>query len=183
GRFAVGAVLDGAATAPAGPALGARAAAAVAAAGARRIVPAAGQRLRAGRFELRVLWPPPAGAAPAAAAPNDRAVVLHVRRGPLDLLLTADAESPVTAALPLAPVDVLKVAHHGSDDPGLARLLARVRPRIAAIQAGAGNPYGHPAPATLAALRAAVPRVLRTDRDGTIRLTLAGDRVEVATER
>jgi len=183
GRFAVGAVLDGSATAPADPAFAARTAAAIAARGARRIVPAAGQRLRAGRFELRVLWPPPGGAPAAGASPNDRAVVLHVRRGALDLLLTADAESHVTAALPLAPADVLKVAHHGSDDPGLPRLLERVRPQVAAIQAGADNPYGHPTAATLDALRAAVPRVVRTDRDGTIRLTLVGDRIEVDTER
>lgn len=183
GRFDVGAVLDGSATAPADPGFAARTAAAIAASGARRIVPAAGQRLRAGRFELRVLWPPRGGAPAAGASPNDRAVVLHVRRGELDLLLTADAETPVTAALPLPPVEVLKVAHHGSDDPGLPRLLERVRPGLAAIQAGADNPYGHPTPATLAALRAAVPRVVRTDRDGTIRLTLVGDRIEVETER
>jgi len=183
GRFDVGAVLDGSATAPADPGFAARTAAAIAASGARRIVPAAGQRLRAGAFELRVLWPPPGGAPGAVSSPNDRAVVLHVRRDELDLLLTADAESHVTAALPLPPVDVLKVAHHGSDDPGLPRLLERVRPRIAAVQAGADNPYGHPTPTTLAALRAAVPRVVRTDRDGTVRLTLVGDRIEVDTER
>ena len=47
------------------------------------------------------------------------------------------------------PVDVLKVPHHGSayQDPAL---LAAVRPRIALISVGAGNDYGHPAPATAA---------------------------------
>jgi competence protein ComEC len=39
------------------------------------------------------------------------------------------------------------------------------------IEVGAHNPYGHPASETLDGLRRAVPRVLRTDRDGTIRLT------------
>ena len=41
---------------------------------------------------------------------------------------------------------MLKVAHHGSayQDPGL---LAAARPRVALISAGAGNDYGHPAPA------------------------------------
>ena len=81
--------------------------------------------------------------------------------------------------LQLEPVDVLKVAHHGSADPGLPALLARLRPRIAAIEVGRGNRYGHPTPSTLAALNQAVPTVLRTDRDGTVRLHVAGDRMWV----
>ena len=70
----------------------------------------------------------------------------------------------------LAPVGVLNVSHHGSADPGLSRLLARLRPRLAVISVGAHNSYGHPAPSTLAALaRAGVP-VRRTDREGDIAL-------------
>ena len=40
--------------------------------------------------------------------------------GSIDLLLTGDSESAVTRSLPLRRVEVLKVAHHGSSDPGLA---------------------------------------------------------------
>jgi competence protein ComEC len=96
--------------------------------------------------------------------------VARAEVGAFSLLLTADAESDVTAPLSLAPVSVLKVAHHGSADAGMAGLLARLHPRIAAIEVGRHNTYGHPAPATLAALRRAVPTVVRTDRDGTVRL-------------
>ena len=71
-------------------------------------------------------------------------------------------------------VEVLKVAHHGSADGGLAALLERLRPRAAVIEVGAGNPYGHPSPSTLAALRHAVPSVFRTDRDGEVEMTLEG---------
>ena len=53
---------------------------------------------------------------------------------------------------------------------GAAGLLARIRPEFAAIEVGRHNRYGHPAPSALAALRAAVPEVVRTDRDGTVRL-------------
>ena len=83
------------------------------------------------------------------------------------MLLPADAESEVLRALPLGPVDVLKVSHHGSADPGLPEVLARLRPQVALIEVGEHNTYGHPAPDTLAALEA-VPRVYRTDRDGTV---------------
>jgi competence protein ComEC len=96
-------------------------------------------------------------------------VVALVRDGPFRLLLTADAESDVTGPLDLPPVDALKVAHHGSADPGLPALLRRLHPRVAAIEVGRHNPYGHPAGSTLAALRI-VPEVVRTDRDGTVRL-------------
>ena len=73
----------------------------------------------------------------------------------------------VTAQLALRPVELLKVAHHGSDDPGLPALLERLRPRVAVIEVGQENPYGHPAATTLAALRV-VPRVYRTDRNGEV---------------
>ena len=63
--------------------------------------------------------------------------------------------------------------------PGLAR---RLRPELAAIEVGRHNGYGHPAPSTLAALSRAHVPTYRTDRDGTITLTV--DRgLRVATER
>ena len=148
----------------------------------RRIASDAGQVLRAGPLELRVLWPRRLPAAPAGAEPNDRATVLHVRDGTFDLLLTADAESNVLAGLPLPPVEALKVSHHGSDDPGLPGLLARLRPQAAVIEVGAHNGYGHPTPvdARRPARRARVPIVRRTDRDGTVRITVRGGRIEVS---
>jgi competence protein ComEC len=77
----------------------------------------------------------------------------------------------------------MKVPHHGSSDPGLPAVLDRLRPQVAAIEVGADNTYGHPTPSTLAALRAAVPHVYRTDREGTVTLTVHGGRMRVATER
>ena len=150
--------------------------------GVRRIASDAGQVLRAGPLELRVLWPRRVPAAPAGAEPNDRATVIHVRDGAFDLLLTADAESNVTAGLDLPVVDALKVAHHGSADAGLPGLLRRLRPRVAVIEVGRRNLYGHPAPATLAALRA-VPVVRRTDRDGTVRLRVRDGRMTIESAR
>ena len=123
-----------------------------------------------GAIRVRLLWPPPPGPDfRPDGNPNDRAIVAVVTVGDFDLLMPADAESNVTAALPLPEVEAMKVAHHGSADDGLPALLERVRPEIAAIEVGADNTYGHPTPSTLAALRA-VDHVYRTDRDGTVRL-------------
>jgi competence protein ComEC len=176
-RLPVGLVLDGAEGSP--TPLHRAMVAAAARRGVRRLVPDAGQSLRAGPLELHVLWPrrePPEDHA--GEDPNQRAVVAHLRAGAFDLLLPADAESDVTAALDLPPVEALKVAHHGSADSGVPGLLARLHPRVAVIEVGRGNSYGHPAPATLAALRA-VPATYRTDRDGTVRLVVRDGRMTV----
>jgi len=146
---------------------------------ARRIPGHAGQRLTLGDIRLHVLWPPPPGPGfRPEGDPNRRALVAHVRVGDFDLLLPADAESDVTAPLPLPDVEALKVAHHGSADGGLPAMLERTTPEFAAIEVGRGNTYGHPAPSTLAALRA-VEHVYRTDRDGTVRLRVLGGQIRV----
>jgi competence protein ComEC len=77
----------------------------------------------------------------------------------------------------------MKVPHHGSVDTGLPELLDRLRPSVAAIETGRGNDYGHPTPQALAALRGRVPRVYRSDRDGTTELTVDGGRIAIRTHR
>ena len=149
--------------------------------GVQRIVPSAGQAIRAGPLRLDVLWPRRSDPFPPSADPNERAVVVLAHDGPIDALLPADAESNVTAALDLAPVEVLKVAHHGSEDPGLPGILARLRPQVAVIPVGT-NTYGHPTPQALGALRA-VPHVYRTDRNGTVRIDAVGASLAVTTAR
>jgi competence protein ComEC len=135
--------------------------------GVRVVTARQGQVLELGRLVLRVLWPD--GSARSTDDPNDHAIVLLASYGKTDVLLTADAESEVTRRLALEPVEVLKVAHHGSDDPGLAGLLSRLRPRVAVVSVGARNDYGHPTPSTLETLqRAPGLELFRTDQDGTV---------------
>lgn len=141
----------------------------------------AGEHRRAGPVDWRVLWPRhgPGGAGAVEREPNDSSVTLRVRAaGGLTLLLLGDLEPPAQRELlrgqeASGPVDVLKVAHHGSafQDAGL---LHSVRPRLALISCGADNPYGHPSARTVGALRAAGARVLRTDTDGPIAVTGTG---------
>ena len=151
--------------------------------GIRRVAARAGERLRAGGLTIDVLSPQPRGAGPPPGDPNQRAVVAVVSEGSFRLFLSADAESPSLLPLRLPPVTAMKVPHHGSADPGLPAVLKRLRPQVAAIEVGAHNLYGHPRPVTTAALAKAVPHVYRTDRDGTVALTVEGDRVRIATSR
>ena len=136
----------------------------------------AGQELHAGGLVISVLSPPPRPPGPAPEDPNPRAVVALVRSGGFELMLSADAESPTLHTLGLPDVDAIKVPHHGSADSGLGTVLERLRPEVAVIEVGE-NSYGHPHPDTLRALARAVPYVRRTDRDGTVRLVVAGDRM------
>ncbi|WP_416979103.1 ComEC/Rec2 family competence protein [Streptomyces sp. T028] len=148
---------------------------------------AAGERRRLGALDWEVLWPTP-DPAPRPDGPNDASVTLLVRSGGLRMLLLGDLEPPAQRALLRSPaagavrrVDVLKVAHHGSayQDPDLIRAVA---PRLALISAGAENPYGHPAPSTVAALRAGGAVVLRTDRDGALAVAGTGGALRVARD-
>jgi competence protein ComEC len=141
---------------------------------------ARGDELRSGGLRLEVLWPPPELLAGPHRGedPNQLAVVAVARWRRFSMLLTADAEAE-TVPLDPGPVDVLKVAHHGSDDAGLGALLDRTRPRLAVISVGAGNPFGHPTPATLATLAAHGIRTLRTDRDGTVTIEVARGSIRV----
>ncbi|MFE6172132.1 ComEC/Rec2 family competence protein [Streptomyces sp. NPDC056464] len=146
---------------------------------------AAGEERRAGSLSWQVLWPPPHPAL-TPDGPNDASVTLLARSAGLRLLLLGDLEPPAQRALLRSPaaavlggVDVLKVAHHGSayQDPELIR---RAAPRLALISCGEDNPYGHPAPGTVAALRAQGAVVLRTDEDGAIAVAGAGAELAVA---
>ena len=136
---------------------------------------AAGDRLTVDEISLRVLWPirgqVPLEPADGGTAINNVSVVLLGEIGPSRVLLMGDVEEGIDPSLlaeGLPQVDLLKVAHHGSKTATTEPFIEATRPKVAVASAGAGNPYGHPAKATLDRLAAAGARVLRTDRDGTV---------------
>jgi len=75
-----------------------------------------GDRLTSGPWSLDVLGP--RGPLAAGAPTNDGSIVMRAQAAGFSALLTGDAESPVLEGLPLTRVDLLKVSHHGSADPG-----------------------------------------------------------------
>lgn len=141
----------------------------------------AGDVLTIGRLNLRVLSPDGPGLP--GDNPNLHAIVILATYGRVEALLTADAESEVTGRLELPEVEILKVAHHGSSDPGLPGLLDRLRPALAVISVGLGNDYGHPRADTVSALTGRKGLALyRTDRDGTVLVETDGERITVQRE-
>ncbi len=141
-----------------------------------------GARIAVDDVQFRVLWPDP-GRVPreppdGGRAINDVSIVLLGEVAGRRFLLTGDVEDdvdPILAQRGLPPIDVLKVAHHGSATASTPAFLDAVRPRVAIVSAGADNPYGHPKRSTLDRLVATGARVLRTDTDGSVTTTIDPD--------
>jgi competence protein ComEC len=119
---------------------------------------------------------------------NDTSVVLDLTFGERRLMLTGDIEDDVDPRLlatgigqPGRRLDVLKVAHHGSGTATSEPWLDALRPRVALVSAGLGNPYGHPAPRTIERLEDHGARVLRTDLDGDLEVSTDGHDLRIAT--
>lgn len=85
---------------------------------------------------------------------NAASCVLRVGNGRAHVLLAGDIERPQEAVLTAAGAplrsDVLLVPHHGSKTSSSDGFLDAVRPRLALVQAGYRNRFGHPAPEVLA---------------------------------
>jgi competence protein ComEC len=94
--------------------------------------------------ELTVLHPP-AGWRVKKTADNNDSVVLLLRAGQQTALFTGDLESPLPG---VEFVNLLKVSHHGSKGVRM-----RVKADVRVISVGASNPFGHPHPSSLPALR------------------------------
>jgi len=96
--------------------------------------------------------------------------------------LGEDAQNRLMAANRLGPVDVVKVAHHGSADQSL-RLYQRVHAVVGVIGVGATNTYGHPTQHLLDILASVGTQAERTDLSGMILLAPGGAPAEVSVWR
>jgi competence protein ComEC len=118
---------------------------------------------------------------------NDDSLVLRLRYGDVDMLLTGDVGAETERVLGLdekrAPLRILKVAHHGSRTSSSAGLVDRYAPQVALISVGRGNPFGHPALDVVERLRAMGARVFRTDQDGAAVIETDGRSLTVRSMR
>jgi competence protein ComEC len=145
----------------------------------------AGERRAVDQVSWQVVWPGRLLRGEGSEA-NNASVVMLVEVAGVRILLTGDVEAaaqhalqPVLAdALAGRPLDVLKVAHHGSASQS-APLVTGLRPRVAVISVGAGNTYGHPAPEAMSLLAATGAAVWRTDESGDVAVVGSAERLRV----
>ncbi len=109
---------------------------------------------------------------------NAACLAVKVHTGAITTLFACDLDSAQEAVILSRPLDlnadILKVAHHGSDEGSSAAFLSAVTPSIAVISVGQPNAYGHPGAATLARLEDAGAGIWRTDQDGNITIKTDG---------
>ncbi|MFD1412884.1 DNA internalization-related competence protein ComEC/Rec2 [Oceanobacillus jeddahense] len=102
---------------------------------------------------------------------NDNSIVLYTNLG-LKWLFTGDIskeiEEQIVRDYPALQIDILKVAHHGSNTSTSEVFLEAVQPRAALISAGRDNRYNHPNEEVLEVLERNQIQVYRTDEQGAI---------------
>lgn len=115
--------------------------------------------------------------------PNDASVVLKLSFGEVSFLFTGDigreAEGDILKRKADVRADILKVGHHGSRTSTSAEFLEQVKPKVAVIQSGRNNEYGHPHRETLERLGRQGIQIYRNDRDGTVSVSTDGKRFTV----
>jgi len=114
---------------------------------------------------------------------NDDSLVLRLDYNGTSALLLGDAERALESevAHEERPVDILKVAHHGSATSTTPELLAVTHPKFAVISVGAHNNYGHPRLDVLERLHSAHAQTFCTDEDGATTFVMNGKTVAVET--
>jgi hypothetical protein len=93
------------------------------------------------------------------------------------------AESAILSSGSTVKSDILKVGHHGSKYSSSLAFLKAASPAVAVYSAGLGNTYGHPAPQTITNLQSVGARILGTDKDGTITITIDANGYKINTSK
>ncbi|AIF43372.1 DNA internalization-related competence protein ComEC/Rec2 [Virgibacillus sp. SK37] len=103
---------------------------------------------------------------------NANSLVVYGELGGESWLFTGDIgveeERILLLDYPDLKVDILKVAHHGSNTSTDDEFIQQLRPKYALISAGKNNRYGHPTQEVINTLEKYEITVLRTDQDGAV---------------
>jgi competence protein ComEC len=101
---------------------------------------------------------------------NENSLVLYTEAGGERWLFAGDIgkqeEKEILKRYPNLHVDVLKVAHHGSDTSSDQSFIDVLNPDFALIPVGVNNSYGHPSSEVINRLENAV--ILRSDKNGAV---------------
>lgn len=115
---------------------------------------------------------------------NESSIVLKVTLGDYKFLMTGDMTEAMEQSMVQKEddikVDVLKLAHHGSDTSTGSAVVEAASPSYALISAGADNQYGHPHQEVLDRIQSI--DILSTKEAGMVQLNIKSDRLCVRTK-
>lgn len=102
-------------------------------------------------------------------------------------LFTGDIEAEIEKKLlqenPKLKVDLIKVPHHGSKTSSFPGWIKSLNPKVAVIQVGADNHYGHPAAEVIELYQQTGTALYRNDLNGNIVVTADGRNYTVKVEQ
>ena len=112
---------------------------------------------------------------------NDNSIVLYININGVDIVLMGDAskivEEDIQKKYQLENIDILKVAHHGSNTSSNSTFINALNPKYSIISVGTNNKYGHPSKDVVDNL--STTKIYRTDIDGTIRFIINKRFIEI----
>lgn len=118
---------------------------------------------------------------------NDTGFVELVKTSEFRTLLTADIGFNIEDYLVRrgadVKADVLKVPHHGSKTSSGAGFLNAVGAKVAVIEVGEKNRYGHPTKEALARLASAGAKIFRTDENGNVEIYAEDQKLKIVVEK
>lgn len=114
---------------------------------------------------------------------NDYSVVIKLTYASDTFLFTGDATAQEIIADNPGHIDVLKVAHHGSETGTTAELAKALTPKYAIMSYADGNSYGHPDQSVLDAFNGVSAMIYGTGVNGTVVVTSDGLDISVKTAR
>lgn len=132
--------------------------------------------LKLGDVILEVLWPQDGVLA---GSFNYNSLVIMLKYGNFKCLLTADIDSETERELLRKgtdlSADILKVAHHGANDSTSESFLTKINPKLDVISVDADNRRGYPAKSVLEILKRRDIKTYRTDKNGSVLVTIKND--------
>ena len=141
--------------------------------------------LKVGSIELFCIWPKRKTDFDSN-TPNNASVSVLIKTSDLTVLLPGDiepiAQEAILKLIPDPSAIVVKVPHHGSRYQSMDFAKA-TKAKLAIISVGQGNKYGHPAKDTIYLYESIGAKVMRTDERGSIAIWLAGDKINIKSEK
>ncbi len=112
---------------------------------------------------------------------NNLSLVFNLTYFDKNILFTGDLEKEMENFIrdKINKVDILKVAHHGSDTSSTNEFLTKANPDVAIISVGKNNLYGHPSGEVIERFSNLNTDVYRTDIVGMTRVRLNREELDV----